>query len=161
MFRLVKGLKTDSKEVEGGRCMRSDEKLCFREMEAGRVWKDYTERFMNEETDWDHNVDGDTVEGPVASVSREEVLQALNEMKTGKAPGPSDVPLELISAIGGVGSQVMDETCQRVQDGFGLPVEWALSIEVPIIKVKGDIRNCCCCSSVKLLEHGMKLVVSC
>ena len=30
MFRLVKGLKTDSKEVEGGRCMRgSDGRLCF------------------------------------------------------------------------------------------------------------------------------------
>ena len=27
----------------------------------------------------------------VVRVSREEVLQALNEMKTGKAPGPSEV----------------------------------------------------------------------
>ena len=32
MFRLVKRLKIDSKEVEGGRCMRgSDRKLCFSE----------------------------------------------------------------------------------------------------------------------------------
>ena len=30
MFRLVKGLKTDSKEVEGRKCMRgSNRKLCF------------------------------------------------------------------------------------------------------------------------------------
>ena len=34
MFRLVKGLKTDSKEVEVGRCIRgSDGKLCFSEKE--------------------------------------------------------------------------------------------------------------------------------
>ena len=34
MFILVKGLKTDNKEVEGGRCMRgSDGKLCFSENE--------------------------------------------------------------------------------------------------------------------------------
>ena len=34
MFRLAKGLKTDSKEVDGGRCMRgSDGKLCFSEKE--------------------------------------------------------------------------------------------------------------------------------
>ena len=39
---------------------------------------------MNEENDWDHNVDGDAVEGPVVGVSREEVLQALNEMNKGK-----------------------------------------------------------------------------
>ena len=30
MSKLPKGLKIDSKDVEGGRCMRrSDEKLCF------------------------------------------------------------------------------------------------------------------------------------
>ena len=36
VFRLVRGLKTDSKEVEEGRCMRrSDGKLCFSEKERG------------------------------------------------------------------------------------------------------------------------------
>ena len=35
------------------------------------------ERIMNEENDWDHNVEGDVVEGPVVCESREEVLQAL------------------------------------------------------------------------------------
>ena len=44
------------------------------------------ERIMNEENDWDHNVEGYAEEGPVICVSREEVLQALNEIKTGKAP---------------------------------------------------------------------------
>ena len=48
---------------------------------------------MNEENDWDYNVEGDAVEGPVVCVSREEVLQALNEMKTGKVPGPSEISL--------------------------------------------------------------------
>ena len=42
MFGLVNGLKTDSKEVEGGRCMRgSDEKLCFSEKERGIFWMDH------------------------------------------------------------------------------------------------------------------------
>ena len=80
MFRLVKGLKTDSKEVDSGRCMRGcDGKLCFSEKERGKVWKNYMERIMNEENDWDLNVEGDTVEGAVVCVSREKVLQALNE----------------------------------------------------------------------------------
>ena len=89
MLRLVKGLKIDSKEVEGGRCMRgSDGKLCFVKKERGEVWKDYIEGIMNEENNWDHDMEGDAV-GPVVCVSREEVLQALNEMKTGKGSGPS------------------------------------------------------------------------
>ena len=36
---------------------------------------------MNEGNNWDHNEVGDTVDGPVVCVSREEVLQALNEIK--------------------------------------------------------------------------------
>ena len=79
----------DSKEVEGGRCIRGrDGKLCFCEKERVKVCKDYLERIMNEENDWDHNVEGDAVEGPVVCVSREEVL---HEMKSGKASGPSEV----------------------------------------------------------------------
>ena len=60
------------------------------------------ELIMNEENDWVHNVEGDAVEGTVVDVSREEVLQALNEMKTGKAHAPSEQSLELITAGGGV-----------------------------------------------------------
>ena len=79
---FLNNLCSNSKEVEGG----SDGKLCFSEKERGKFWKDYMERIMNEENDWDHNVEGDAVEGPVVCVGIEEVLQALNEMKTGKAP---------------------------------------------------------------------------
>ena len=43
-------------------------------------------------------MEGDTVEGQVVCVGREEVLQALNEMKTRKSLGPSYVSLELTAA---------------------------------------------------------------
>ena len=145
MFSLVKGLKTDSKEVEGGRCMRgSDGRLCFIEKERCKVWRDYMERIMNEDNDRDHNVEGDVVEDPVVCVSREDLLRALNEMKTGKSPGSSEVSLELIAASGGVEIHVMAEICLKVLDGFGMPAEWALSIVVPIFKGMGEIRNCSC-----------------
>ena len=91
MFRLVRGLKTDSMEVEG----ESDG-----EKKRGKVWKDYIKRIMNEENDWDRNVEGDAVEGPVVCVSREDVLRALNEIKIGKALGASEVCLVLIAASG-------------------------------------------------------------
>ena len=92
----------------------SDGKLCFNEKERGKVWKDYMEWIMNLENDWDHDVEGDAVEGPLVCVSREETLQALNKMKTGNVPGPSELSLELIAASGGVGIQVMAEIYQRV-----------------------------------------------
>ena len=61
MSTQVKGLKIDSKKVEGGRYMRaSDGKLCFDEKERGKVCKEYMDRIMNEENDWNH-VEGDTI----------------------------------------------------------------------------------------------------
>ena len=57
----------------------SDGKLSFSEMERGKIWNDYMERIINAENDWDHNEEGDAAEDPVVCVSREEVLQALNE----------------------------------------------------------------------------------
>ena len=53
-------------------------------------------------------------------------------MKTGKAPGCSNVSLEMIPANGEVGIQVMAELCQRILDGLGTPADWALSIVVLI-----------------------------
>ena len=82
------------------------------------------ERIMNDESDWDHSVEENAVEGPVVCVNIEDVLQALNEMKTGKAPGPPEVSLELIAASERVGIQVMAEICQRVLCGLEMPVEW-------------------------------------
>ena len=119
--RQVKRHKTDSKDVEGGRCMRgSDGTLSF----SGRIIK---ERIMNEEYDWEFNVQRDAAEGPVVSVNRADVFQALNEMKTGKAPGPTEVSLDLIAANRGVGIQVMAEISQKVLHGFGMLAEWFLS----------------------------------
>ena len=77
----------------------------------GKIWKDYMKMIMNEENEWDHNVEGDAVEGPVVCVSREQVLQALNEMKKRKAPGSSAVSLKLIATTGGVGIHVLAEIC--------------------------------------------------
>ena len=74
MFRLVKELKIDSKDVKGGRCMRgSNGKLCFSEKERGKIWKGYMERIVIEENDWNHNVEADAVERPFVCVSREEM----------------------------------------------------------------------------------------
>ena len=70
------------------------------------------QRIMNEDNDWDLNVEGDAVEDPADCVCRDEVTQVFNEMKTGKTPGHSNVSLELIAASWGVGIEVMDEIYQ-------------------------------------------------
>ena len=50
-------------------------------------------------------MDEDATEGPVVCVSREEE----EDVKTGRATGPSDVSLKLNVTSGGIGIQVMAE----------------------------------------------------
>ena len=110
----------------------------WKEVRSGRIiW-----RITNEGNYWDHNVEGDAVEGAVVCVGREEVLLALNEMRTERTPEPSEVSSELIAASGEVGMQVMIEICLKILDGFQMPVEWPLGIVVTIFKGENYISNC-------------------
>ena len=43
----------------------SNGKLCFSENGRYRDKRHYMQRILNEENDWDHNVEGDAVEGAV------------------------------------------------------------------------------------------------
>ena len=61
----------------------SNGKLCFSEKKCS-IWKDYMETIINEKNDWDHNVEGDALECPVKSVSRDKMVKNLKEQKTGK-----------------------------------------------------------------------------
>ena len=78
---------------------------------------------MNEENELDHMVKTDLVEGPVEKVARNEIVEAIQSMKSGKATGTSEVSVEMIAASGEIGVKVMMELCQCVLDGRGMPDE--------------------------------------
>ena len=100
----------------------------------------------------------DIVEGPVEKVARNEIVEAMQKIKSGKATGPSKVSVEMIVVSGEMGVKVMMELCQRVLDGRGMPDEWKTSVIAPIFKGKGDVMSCGSYRRVKLLEHAMKIV---
>ena len=75
------------------------------------------QKIMNEEDEWDYMLETDLVEGPVEKVARNEIVEAMQRRKSGKATGPSEVSVEMIVASGEIGVKVMIELCQRVLDG--------------------------------------------
>ena len=66
----------------------------------------------------------------------------------------------MLSASGKVRVSVMVELCQRVLDGKEMSDEWQTNMLVPILKGKGNVRNCNTYRGVKFLEHAMKIVES-
>ena len=84
-------------------------------------------------------------------------MEAFKHLKIERATGPSDVYAEMILASGDVGIRALMELCQRILDGKEMPADWATSVAIPILQVKGDIMNCGMHRDLKLLEHGMKI----
>ena len=121
IFTLMKFMK---KDIEGDRCMREkDGRLGFSEKDRKRIWQNHMQEIMNQENEWDHVTEASMVEGPIKSVTPEEMAIAIKVMKSGKAAGPSEVCAEVISVSGEVGVSMMMELCQRVFDGKGMPDE--------------------------------------
>ena len=89
-------------------------------------------------------------------VARNEIVETMQEMKSGKATGTSEVCVGRIIASGKIGVKVMMELCQRVLDGGGMPDEWKTGVIVSIFK--DDVMSCGSYRGVKLLEHAMKIV---
>ena len=113
---------------------------------------------MNEENDWDQMTKVDVVERPIEKVTRGEIVKAMEGIKRGKATGPSELSMEMITASGKIGIDVMTELCQGVLNGRGMPEDWALSVVLPLFKGKGDVLSCGSYRGIKLLEHAMKIV---
>ena len=91
-------------------------------------------------------------------VAYNEIVEAMQKMKLGKAIGPSEVSVEMIVASGKIEEKVMMELCQHVLDSRGMPDEWKTNVIVPIFKGKGDAMSCGSYRGVKLLEHAIKIV---
>ena len=133
VFYFLRRIKKEGKDVEGGRCLRGgDGRLSFIAEDRAKIWKEHMEKIMNKENEWDLMLETDLVEGPVEKVARNETVEAIQSMKSGKAAGTSKVSVEMIVASGKIGVKVMLELCQRVLDGKGMPDEWKTIVIVPI-----------------------------
>ena len=68
-------------------------------------------------------VETDVVEGPVEKVARNKIVEAMQNMKSGKATGPSEVSVEMIVTSSKIGLKLMMELCLQLLDGREMPGE--------------------------------------
>ena len=84
----------------------------------------------------------DVVEGLTRRHTREKIVKAIRKMKPGKPGGLSEVNIEILTASGETGIKVMMELCQQVLNERGMPINWEMSVMVPVFKGKGNVMNC-------------------
>ena len=135
-------------------------KIVFDEVEIKEVWKEYFEKLLNEEFDWDRNSlpEAEPVSGPAEKISVVEVRAAIAKAKSGKAAGPSGVVSEMLKAAGEEGEKWVADLCNSIVREGCMPVEWNKSWMVNVYKGKGDALVCGSYRGIKLLDHVMKVL---
>jgi hypothetical protein len=78
----------------------------------------------------------------VRRIKESEVKEALKKMKTGKALGPDDIPIEVWRCLGDITIVWLTKLFNTIFRSNKMPDEWRRSILVPIFKNKGDIQSC-------------------
>ncbi|KAK3558009.1 hypothetical protein QTP86_005829 [Hemibagrus guttatus] len=78
-------------------------------------------------------------------------------MKSGKAVGPDDIPVEVWKCLGEAAVEFLTSLFNRVLESERMPEEWRRSVLVPIFKNKGDVQSCSNYRGIKLMSHSMKL----
>jgi hypothetical protein len=85
------------------------------------------------------------------------VKEALKKMKTGKALGPDDIPIEVWRCLGDIAIVWLTKLFNIIFQSNKMSDEWRKSILVSIFKNKGDIQSCTNYKRTKLMSHTMNL----
>ena len=118
-------------------------------VQVRRRWAEYFEQVLNvadvRETNvnvvgnWRMPVLGDLNE---RAISLEEVGEAVNEMKSGKAPGLDEFPVECLKKCGIAVLEWLVRLLNLSFDRGVVPLDWRGACIVPLNKGKGDKCEC-------------------
>ncbi|KAK3510278.1 hypothetical protein QTP70_032702, partial [Hemibagrus guttatus] len=159
LYRLARQRDRDGKDVQQVRVIKDrDGRVLTSEESVQRRWKEYFEELMNEENEREKRVEGvNSVKQKVDKIRKDEVRKALKRMKSGKAVGPDDIPVEVWKCLGEAAVEFLTSLFNRVLESERMPEEWRRSVLVPIFKNKGDVQSCSNYRGIKLMSHTMKL----
>ena len=156
LYRLANQFRKENADVVGDKPVKNDAgEMSMRDDSKQKAWLENYQRLLNAEFDWDpnHLSDESPVEGPPIAITIDMVKKAISQMKTGKAPGPSGIVVEMIRAAGDMDtSMIRDLAAAIIRDGK-VPSDWEQSFIICLCKGKGDALE-----TLKLTEQVMKVL---
>ncbi|KAK3561504.1 hypothetical protein QTP86_006180 [Hemibagrus guttatus] len=116
LYRLARQRDRDGKDVQQVRVIKDrDGRVLTSEESVQRRWKEYFEELINEENEREKRVEGvNSVEQKVDKIRKDEVRKALKKMKSGKAVGPDDIPVEVWKCLGEAAVEFLTSLFNRV-----------------------------------------------
>ncbi|KAK3565642.1 hypothetical protein QTP86_012966 [Hemibagrus guttatus] len=120
LYRLARQRDRDGKDVQQVRVIKDrDGRVLTSEESVQRRWKEYFEELMNEENEREKREEGvNSVEQKVDKIRKDEVRKALKRMKSGKAVGPDDIPVEVWKCLGEAAVEFLASLFNRVLENL-------------------------------------------
>ncbi|KAK3554949.1 hypothetical protein QTP86_001870 [Hemibagrus guttatus] len=120
LYRLARQRDRDGKDVQQVSVIKDrDGRVLTSEESVQRRWKEYFEELMNEENEREKRGQGmNSVEQKVDKIRKDEVRKALKRMKSGKAVGPDDIPVEVWKCLGEAAVDFLTSLFNRVLENL-------------------------------------------
>ena len=78
IFRIAKQKKKERKDITGTNCLKGDNgELLVSEEQVSDRWREYFEKLLNEENEWNDELSAEYIEEPADMISKEEIRQAI------------------------------------------------------------------------------------
>lgn len=122
-----------------------------------RVWKEYFEDKFNTETEeQEQDNEQEAEEAELEGISRDEIKEAMQNIKTGKAGGEDKLDPEMIKYLGEQGIDWFWKICNTAWESREIPSDWENNLVIPIHK-KGERANCDNYRAICLASSSFKI----
>ncbi|GFO03295.1 RNA-directed DNA polymerase from mobile element jockey-like [Plakobranchus ocellatus] len=111
-------------------------------------WSEYIEELYNDDRGPPPHISS----GDCHILMEDDMRYALSKVKSDKAPGPDDIPSELITALDEVGIKAVKQLLNNIYDTEEIPTYMKKSIYIAIPKKPG-IAKCDQHCTISLMSH--------
>jgi hypothetical protein len=145
VYKMTKLRERKIRDFNQIKCIKDDtNRLLVNDEEIKNRWREYFDKLFNDESEkiaieLDDSID--TNMRFVRRIQESEVKEALKKMKTIKALGPDDIPIEVWICLGDITIVWLTKLFNIIFRSNKMPDEWRRSILIPIFKNKGDIQS--------------------
>ena len=161
LYSMAKNYRKGSNETTYAVKDKTGTELLTEPKEIEERWREYFEELLNVEdmeVEEERNVEIQQEQHgeDLNEISIQEVKEALKKMRSGKAPGDDELPIELFKAAGEGCVEWLRNILNNVWKEERVPHDWHKAIVCPIYK-KGSKSDCANYRGISLLSHVGKV----
>ena len=137
-------------------CLKSkDGTMLMDKEEILNRWSEYVEDLYSDNRGAKPEIKKN-IEGPC--ILKEEVQRALKKMKSGKATGPDNIPVEIITVLEDLGIDMTTKLLNAIYDSGTIPEDLCKSVFIALPKTPGA-TECELHRTISLMSHFTKILL--